>query len=268
MRAVVVIPAYQEAATLRGVVARTLVHCRDVVVVDDGSTDGTARTVADLPITLLTHARNEGKAQSLWDGFEAALGHGADVIFTLDADGQHTPDDIPRLGAVAQRHQHSIVLGARLRQRSAAPLLRRAANALADFGVSWAGGQAVIDSQSGQRAYPAALLRALIDEGALAHGPRAGFTLESALLVAAARRGWRIIAVPIDSVYARDARPSHFRPLLDTVRISGMLLRHLAANGLALRGLWRACSEAPVIEAEGPPQGAGSTMPAASEPRS
>jgi hypothetical protein len=146
--------------------------------------------------------------------------------------------------------------------------LRRAANALADFGVSWAGGEPVIDSQSGQRAYPAALLRALIDDGAVAHGPRAGFTLESALLVAAARRGWRIVAVPIDTVYARDARPSHFRRLRDTVRISGMLLRHVAANGLALRGLWRACSQAPTIEPEGPPQGARSTMPAASEPRS
>lgn len=268
MRAVVVIPAYQEAATLRGVVARTLVHCGDVVVVDDGSTDGTAGTVADLPITLLTHARNEGKAQSLWDGFETALAHGADVVFTLDADGQHAPEDIPRLASVAQRHPRSIVVGARLRRRSAAPLLRRAANAVADFGVSWAGGLAVVDSQSGQRAYPAALLRELMQDGGLAHGPRAGFTLEGELLVAAARRGWRIIAVPIDTVYARNARRSHFRPLRDAGRIAGMLLRRLAASRFAPHGLWRACSEAPTIEAEGPPQGAGSTMPAASEPRS
>src|SRR5204862_2349944 len=109
---------------------------------------------------------------------------------------------------------------------------RRIANAVADFWLSWAAGQPIVDSQSGQRAYPADLLRALMNDPSLRGERGAGFTLESELLIAAARLGYGTVAVPIDTVYCAGGRRSHFRPLRDTGRIVRMLARRLLARGL------------------------------------
>jgi glycosyltransferase involved in cell wall biosynthesis len=247
MRLAVVIPAYQEAATLRGIVQRTLAHCRDVYVIDDGSTDGTGASVADLPVHFMRHAHNEGKAASLWDGFTAALSDGADLVVTLDADGQHRPEDIPRIVAASRQHPDRIVIAARVRNRGAAPRTRRIANAIADFGVSWAAGHPIVDSQSGQRAYPAALLRLLSGDASLRRGRAAGFALESELLVAAAEHGYATAAVPIDTVYFGAGRRSHFLPLRDIGRIARMLVRRLMARGLNPRGLWRYATQRPLL---------------------
>jgi glycosyltransferase involved in cell wall biosynthesis len=246
MRAAVVIPAYNEASTLRDVATRALAQCTDVYVVDDGSTDATADTVFDLPLTLIRHPRNRGKAASLWDGFAAAVAGGAEHVVTLDADGQHQPEDIPRLLVAAQRYPQRIVIGARLRGRARAPRSRRVANACADFWLSWASGRPIADSQSGQRVYPASLLRVLLREDAVRHDARAGFTLESELLVAAAMHGYATVAVPIDTVYA-GGRPSHFRPVRDIARIVRMVARRLIAARMHPVGLWRTLSERPLV---------------------
>jgi glycosyltransferase involved in cell wall biosynthesis len=247
MRVVVVIPAYNEARTLRDIVQRALAVCERVVVVDDGSRDGSASTLPDLPIELRVHDENRGKAAAIWTGFEAALAMDADLIVTLDADGQHRPEDVRRLVGVAAQHPARIVIGARLRRREAAPRSRRIANSIADFWLSWACGHPVADSQSGQRAYPAALIRALVGEGRLRHDHAASFTLESELLIVAARRGIRTIAVPIDCVYAAGSRPSHFRPVRDITRIVRMVARHLVMSGLHPPGLWRVVTRSPQV---------------------
>ena len=93
----IVIPAYTEAATLRDLAVRVLKISDCVIVVDDGSTDDTAKVVQDLPLVLLRHGENQGKAASLWRGMQHALQLGAAAIVTLDGDGQHAPEDIPRL---------------------------------------------------------------------------------------------------------------------------------------------------------------------------
>jgi len=263
MRLAIVIPAYQEAATLRGVALRALAQCRDVHVIDDGSTDATVATIADLPVHLLRHARNEGKAASLWDGFAAALDGGAELVITLDADGQHRPEDIPRMVAAAQQHPQRIVIGARVRHRAAAPRARRIANAVADFFLSWAAGHPIVDSQSGQRAYPAHLLRALMQDTALLRTRDGGFMFESELLIAAAERGHETVAVPIDTVYFPAGRPSHFRPLRDGGRIARVVARRLVARRMNPRGLRRCVTERPLIAqaAREPVPPAGAAVP-------
>src|SRR6185436_14401933 len=96
-RVAVVIPAYNEAGTIREIAERTLRQVPWLIVVDDGSTDGTAAAVADLPLTLLRNPENRGKGASLWRGIAHAIGEDAEVIVTLDGDAQHLPEDIPRL---------------------------------------------------------------------------------------------------------------------------------------------------------------------------
>lgn len=246
MRTALVVPAYNEAATLRDVVTRALAQCTDIHIVDDGSTDDTARCVADLPVKLIRHAQNQGKAASLWDGFAAALMQDVDWIVTLDGDGQHRPEDIPRLLAAAQRYPNSVIIAARLQRRANAPLGRRAANALADFSLSWVSGHPVADSQSGQRAYPAPLLRRVLSDGSLRHDAGASFTLESELLIAAARLGYDTVAVPIDTLYGA-GRASHFRSARDVGRIARMIWSHLLAARFNPSGLWRTLTRRPLV---------------------
>ena len=243
---VVVIPAYNEAGSIREVVMTAMRHAGAavIVVVDDGSSDATAACLDGLPVTLLRNQRNLGKAASLWRGFELALQMQASRVVTLDGDGQHRPEDMDRLLQAAERMPSAIVIGARLHQREQFPPARYWANRLARFLVSWAAGYYIADSQSGFRVYPAALLRQLRREDV----PGEGFVFESEILIAAARRGVRSIAVDIPAIYHHAARPSHFHPVRDILGIGCMLARHLLRRGLYPAGLWRALRRA------GPPQ--------------
>jgi len=229
----IIIPALDEAATIRAIALRALALAEVVIVVDDGSTDGTSASLAGVPVTLIRHERNLGKAASLWDGMQTALAAGADVIVTMDGDGQHDVDDVPRLLRALAAHPRTLAIGARVRCHGPMPTSRRFANRFADFWISWAAGHRVLDSQSGQRAYPAALLR----EVDLPHGPSRAFTLESELVIEAARHGFSTVAVPIDAVYLHAGRPSHFRLWRDTARIIGMIAGRLILGGMHVPGL-------------------------------
>jgi glycosyltransferase involved in cell wall biosynthesis len=233
MKSVLLIPAYNEAGTIADVVRAARPYADAVVVIDDGSTDGTVAALAGLDVEVLRHFRNLGKSASLRDGFAAARGLGARQIITMDADGQHRAADVPRLLRAAELHPRAIIIGARMRSRHAAPIQRRVANGLADFGVSWAIGRRVVDSQSGQRLYPAALFDAL-DVGCLAGD---GFTLESEILIEAAAAGFATFSVPIETIYDRNARPSYFHPIAHTAAIAAMLARRIVPFGLRLPAL-------------------------------
>ena len=231
---VAVIPAYNEAATIRAIVERTLHHLDSVIVVDDGSTDGTAANIADLPITVLSNRVNMGKDESLWQGIDAALARGAHAVVTLDADGQHDPDDIPALLDAWRTQPNRVIIGARLHAREKIPRARYNANRFANFWISWAAGYAISDSQSGFRIYPARGLREA--RAACSSGTR--FVFESEILIELGRRGVRSVAVPVRVSYDPRARPSHFRPVIDIAAIVVMVAGKLLKRGLYLNGLW------------------------------
>lgn len=237
-RIAVVIPAYNEAAAIRDVAERALGQQIGVIVVDDGSSDGTRDALAGLPVTLLVNERNMGKAATLWRGMRYALARGAEAVVTLDGDGQHRPEDIPRLVGAWQANPHSIVIGARLHERDRIPTARYRANRFANFWIGWAAGYPIADSQSGFRVYPAELLRRI----QIPHDRRHSFVFESELLIEAGRRGFRSIAVPIAAIYPEHARASHFRPVLDIARIARMIGWKLLSRGLYLPGLVRSLS--------------------------
>ena len=231
----VVVPAYNEAATVRDVVAGALVHTDSVIVVDDGSSDGTAARLRGLPVTLLVNERNRGKAASIWRGAKHAFANGATSIITVDGDGQHDPADLGRLLLAAAAKPNAIIIGARLHAKDRIPALRYRANRFANFWIAWAAGTPIDDSQSGFRYYPAAVFSTL----PLAHGREASFVFESEVLIAAARAGIEIASVPISVRYTDLSRASHFRPVADFARIGAMVARRLFCAGFNLPGLVR-----------------------------
>lgn len=229
----VVIPAYNEATTIREVAVRARRYCPNVIVVDDGSTDDTVRTLAGLDIILLRNEENGGKAASLWRGFQYALAQGAVAVITLDADGQHAPDEIPSFLAAARHDPGAFLIGARQAEQRKNARCRYVANRIADFWISWAAGQPIEDSQSGFRLYPGRFLRQLT----LKHGPRQSFVFESEVLIEAGRKGLPCLHIPIDVAPRTGPRPSHFRPVLDITRITAMVAWKILQRGLYLRGL-------------------------------
>jgi glycosyltransferase involved in cell wall biosynthesis len=242
----IVIPAYNEAATIRSVAAEALRRGPLVIVVDDGSSDGTAAALAGLPLVLIRNPSNEGKAASLWRGIEHALAQGAEAVITLDGDGQHDPANVVALVAACRLSPGNIVIGARLADRRNIPTARYFSNRFANFWIAWAAGYPIEDSQSGFRLYPASLLRRI----QVSHDRRHGFVFESEILIEASRLGIGSVSVPVAAIYPPLARRSHYRPLLDGLRITRMVAWKLLSRGLYLRGLLNSLKGRDVEEIE------------------
>ncbi len=105
---------------------------------DDGSSDGTAAELEGLPVFVLRHPANRGKAASLRSGADEAIRRGATAIITLDGDGQHSPEDIPLLADTWAAKPGAMVIGSRLHARAAIPPARYWANRFANFWIGWA----------------------------------------------------------------------------------------------------------------------------------
>lgn len=211
----IVIPAYQAARTVADVVAgaRTVAP---VYLVDDGSTDRTGDVGRGKGATVLTHATNRGKGAALATGIAAALAAGAEMIVTLDADGQHPPAEIPRLLAPILAGQADLVLGARERT-GAMPVGRRITNWISARLATRIAGQGVRDAQTGFRAFTRALA-----ERVRPRGDR--YDYETAFLLAACADGFRVACVAVPTIYAGAA--SHFRPWADTWRVVRVFARY------------------------------------------
>ncbi|MEX2575747.1 MAG: glycosyltransferase family 2 protein [Halofilum sp. (in: g-proteobacteria)] len=239
-RVIAVIPAYNEGHSVAQVASEAAAHY-PVIVVDDGSVDDTAAHLQALDLIVLRNESNQGKAYSLWRGFGHALEQGAHAVISLDADGQHAPDEIPRLIEAARAQPGALILAARQPGRDRAPPLRRCANRAADFWISWAAGQRIADTQSGFRLYPAELLRRV----ALPVDHRHGFVFESEVLIEAARLGTPIRTVRIEALYPPAVRGSHYRACVDTLRIVRMVAARLLAKGMYPAGLYRSLARRP-----------------------
>jgi flavin-dependent dehydrogenase len=216
----IVIPAFDEAPTLERIITRARQH-GSVLVVDDGSSDDSARVASTAGADVIRLDRRRGKGEALRRGFREALARGVDRVVTLDADGQHDPDDIPGLLKTAAEAPDALVIGGRLNGAGASlvPTGRLTARRVAGFFINWLTGTFIADTQSGFRVYPAALLRAVT--------PRSGcFVLETEMLLRARAAGWRLVEVPIATIHP-GSRRSRFRPLRDGVALGAYLARHV-----------------------------------------
>ena len=216
-RVACVIPAYQAAATVGDVVrgVRRALPGAIVHVIDDGSSDDTASRAGAAGAVVLRLGRNEGKGAALRAGFDRALADRSDVVITLDADAQHDPAFAPMLLAGLDRAD--IVIGERARFGTRMPMQRRLSNALSSAVIGLCAGCRIGDAQSGYRAIDARVLRAVDPVGDR-------YEFETDLLILAGRQGFRIVGVPVPTIYGP---PSHFRPLADTRRVAGRIWRRL-----------------------------------------
>src|SRR5207253_5600105 len=156
------------------------------------------------------HPRNRGKGAALATGIAAALQGGARVIVTLDGDGQHPPEEIPRLAAAVVSGGADLALGARARAGTM-PWGRRCTNWLSAALASRIGGVAVPDAQTGFRALSRRIAEAI-------RPTERRYDYETAFLLAALAQGYRVHSEPIPTVY--EGRPSHFRDWADTWRLA------------------------------------------------
>jgi 2-polyprenyl-6-methoxyphenol hydroxylase-like FAD-dependent oxidoreductase len=229
----IVIPVFNEVATLGDIVERARLH-GPVLVVDDGSTDASAAVAAAAGAEVVSLGRRRGKGAALRRAFAEALRRGARWVVTLDGDGQHDPEDIPRLLKAAVEEPGALVVGGRLSGLAedpgrVMPPGRLAALRVAGFFIDWLGGVPVADTQSGFRVYPARLLA----RAAPRHG---GFVLESEMLLLAAAQGAPILEIPISPIHFEDRR-SRFRPGRDGLAVgtflAGRIVRRWAGEGAA-----------------------------------
>jgi len=236
MNLLAVIPAYNEALSIRDVVQRTLRHIDDVIVIDDGSTDGTGDLIKDLPVTLLRHDRNLGKASALVRGFELALNRGADAVITLDSDSQHRPEEIPLFIDAHRAEPEHVIVGSRLWNKAEIPIVRYCANRFANFWISWASGVYLEDTQSGFRLYPRKLLETIDAR----HSPKHGFVFESEFLINAVRAGYGVSYVRIVIHYPDNHwHQTRFHPVRDIGRITKMVAGKLIPRGMDPAALFR-----------------------------
>jgi glycosyltransferase involved in cell wall biosynthesis len=214
-----VIPAYDAADTIAAVVEGTRRHVAPVAVVDDGSHDATGDVARGAGAVVIRHPTNRGKGAALQTGFRHAVAHGATRVVTLDADGQHLPDEIPTLLATADAHPDAIVVGEREKSGHAIRRIARFGNWVADTLLRAFAGRRLPDTQSGFRVYPAAATSALGAAGS-------HFEFETEVLLRAARAGIDIVGVPVRVYYPPpDERVTHYDPWRDTLRIIAVTLR-------------------------------------------
>ncbi|PLX85238.1 MAG: DUF2062 domain-containing protein [Desulfuromonas sp.] len=214
LRVLIVIPVYNHAATLREVAERSLALHPDVLVVDDGSSDGGAGRLEGLPVRMVRHDENRGKGAAILTAAAEAERLGMTHIVTIDADGQHDPADFARFLPLLREDPWAIVVGNRDMGGEHVPGASRFGRSFSNFWLRVQTGQSLGDTQSGFRAYPVAVLSALsLGE--------ARYSFEVEVLVKAAWAGVALREVAI-SVYYPPAgeRVSHFDKFLDNVRIS------------------------------------------------
>jgi glycosyltransferase involved in cell wall biosynthesis len=210
-----VIPACNEAERVGPVVASTRPFVDEVVVIDDGSRDGTADVAAAAGARVISHETNRGKSAAIETGLSWARGSACTAVVMLDADGQHDPAEIPRL-VEGFRKGADIVLGTRMYDRRDMPGLRAFTNFVTSLVTSCIAGRRITDSQSGFRLFRMATAGTLVMAGSRFEG-------ETEVLVKAARKGMAIREVPITTIYGTEE--SKINPLADTGRFIYMALR-------------------------------------------
>jgi glycosyltransferase involved in cell wall biosynthesis len=218
MRMCVLIPIYNEGKTIGALVKNLKARKFDVVVINDGSTDGGGEKAAAEGAKVLTNSSKLGKGGSLKSGFEYILSQNYDAVLTMDGDAQHDVDDLDQFLVVAIDHPESVITGNRMVDAKNMPRVRFFTNKLMSWLISMVCGQNIPDTQCGYRYIHSKILREL-------KLVSRDFEIETEILIKSSRKGYKIYSVPIKTIYQDEV--SHIHPLKDTYRFIRYLLREI-----------------------------------------
>ncbi len=214
MKICVLIPAYNAAKTIHPLVTGIRKYIPDVLVIDDGSWDRTAQLAELAQARVIYDPINHGKGFALRKGFEQILKEGYDSVLTMDGDGQHSPDEIPLFLEKARKEKADLVIGNRLEKKAAMPMIRWITNHAMSFLISKLIGQEIQDTQCGYRLIHRTVLQKMQLKSMRYEG-------ESELIVRAVRSGFKVVSVPIRSIY--NGETSQIRPFRDALRFIRLL---------------------------------------------
>ena len=220
MKCILIIPVYNEGEKLAAFMKRVVeyFHPGDILVIDDGSTDGCVDNVSYLGIKTVRHSDNLGKGTAIKTGFKEGLKHGYEWIMTMDGDGQHEPSYIPQFLDFARRGEHSLIIGSRQCNFGGMPFSRRFSNYTTSLLLSILAGKRIMDAQCGYRIYRADFIRHLKLK-------TTGFDTETEILLEAFRLKAKIGWIPISTIYRDEI--SHINKFRDTLRFTRLICNHI-----------------------------------------
>jgi len=214
------IPAYNEELTIAKVVLKARRHVDKVIVCDDGSTDMTAEIAEACGAEVIRHERNMGYGAAIGSLLKRAREVGADIMVTLDADGQHDPDYIPRLIEPVMRGEADIVIGSRfLANEADIPAYRRIGIKIINW-VTGRGSNKISDTQSGFRAYSRKAIEVILPT-------ETGMGVSTEILLRAEERGLKVKEVPVRIIYDVE-RPSKMNPIAHGLDVVFSTIKHLS----------------------------------------
>ncbi|MBU1061345.1 MAG: glycosyltransferase family 2 protein [Candidatus Omnitrophica bacterium] len=215
MNVFIVIPTYNEAKTIGSIVRDLKAKDYRIVIVDDGSCDGTIIDANKFGAELVVHAKNVGKGRCIREGLEHSLKGGCDVVITMDGDGQHDLKEIDKFIDEFKKTGADIVLGNRMHNPKGMPFIRRCTNVFMSFVISLILGEKIDDTQCGYRL----LSRKAVEKMDLV---TTKYEIESEMLLEAKRHKLSISAINIDSIYKDEF--SKINPFFDTIRFIKLVL--------------------------------------------
>ena len=215
LKACVIIPTYNNASTLAGVIKEVSDYCNQIIVVNDGSTDNTVAIVQEFTgVQLISYEKNKGKGWALRKAFSYAGKQGYQYAITIDSDGQHFASDLPAFIEKLQTMPGSLIIGSRNMEQSSVPGGSSFGRKFSNFWFKVETGIKCPDTQSGYRLYPLETIDKM-------HFYTKKYEFEIEILVRLAWKGTAITSVPVTVHYApKETRITHFRPTIDFIRIS------------------------------------------------
>lgn len=216
MKVCVIIPTYNEAKAIGTVIKKVKKLGYEIIIIDDGSTDETARMAKEEGAAILHNLLNYGKGFSLRQGFQYAIDHNFDAVVVMDGDGQHDPDDLKYFLQKVEENNTEVIIGNRMGDLENMPWLRRITNRIMSWVISWLIKQHIPDTQCGFR-----LIKTEVLKNIKLFSCR--YEIESEILIAAGKKGYRISSVPIRTIYQDES--SCINPVIDTIRFLKLILR-------------------------------------------
>lgn len=218
MKTCIIIPTYNEAKTIGDIIRQIRQQNLEVLVIDDGSYDNTSQIANENGATVLRNRNNEGKGASLIKGFIYAKDRDYDAVITMDADGQHLPEDIPYFMRLAIKSDSGIFIGNRMFKAEGMPFIRILTNKFMSWFISEVTKQNIPDTQCGFRLIKKEVLEKL---KLITYK----YETESEVLIKASRLGFKIESVPIKTIYLQEK--SQINPFMDTLRFIRFIIREL-----------------------------------------